>query len=156
MRKIKKLPGHVWTRALGWGLAVTMAFSSGCHQGGVDVNSDGTRKVVSTQAVASYTQKVNDSLNKEWFFSVQVYETPKPLDYLVQMIYEEMHEVDTVHFPDMGYPIKPAVLKGPDSLTCYVGFLDPKGQFMYYKSVYVENKTLNLRTIRKYTASDTQ
>lgn len=146
-----RVVGHL---TLALSLAAVIALTPACHQGAAGVSADGTRATVQTQAVASYNQKVYDSLNHQWYFSVQVYETKKPLDYVVQMIYQEMHNVDTIHYPDLGYPIKPAVLKGPDSLSVYVGFLDPQGQFMYYKSVYVEKKTLNLRTIRKYTTSD--
>ena len=150
----KRLPGRLWHLFLVLGIAATMGLSSACHQGGGDVSADGTRKTVQPQAIASYSQKVYDSLNHQWYFSVQLYETRKPLDYVVQMIYEEMHDVDTIHYPDLGYPIKPAILKAPDSLSVYVGFLDPQGQFMYYKSVYVDKRALNLRTIRKYTTTD--
>jgi hypothetical protein len=139
---------------LGLSLAAIIALSTACHHGADGVAADGTRTTVQAQAVASYNQKVYDSLNHQWYFSVQLYETKRPLDYVVQMIFQEMHNVDTIHYPDLGYPIKPAVLKGPDSLSVYVGFLDPQGQFMYYKSVYVDKKTLNLRTIRKYTTGD--
>jgi hypothetical protein len=111
---------------------------------------DSTRDTVSNQAVAAYNQKVYDTLNHDWFFTVQLYETKKPLDYIVRMGFEEMQEADTVHYPDLGFPIKPAVLKGPDSLTCFIGFIDPQGKFNYYKSVYVEKKQLHIQTVRQY------
>jgi len=137
-------------------LAAGLYLTYGCHQGSEKSapSADSTRTAVQTQAVAAYDQKVNDTLNHDWYFSVQLYETPKLRDYVVQMIFEEMHDVDTVHFPDLGYPVKPALQKGPDSLSCYIGFLDPKGQFMYYKAVYVDKKALHLRTVRKYTVKD--
>ena len=154
IRPRSRRPGAIGNFTLALTVASVITLSTACHHGSDSTSSDGTRATVQTQAIASYNQKVYDSLNHQWYFSVQLYETKKPLDYVVQMIYQEMHNVDTIHYPDLGYPIKPAVLKGPDSLSVYVGFLDPQGQFMYYKSVYVEKKTLNLRTIRKYSTGD--
>lgn len=111
---------------------------------------DSTRDSVSSQAVAGFNERVYDPLNNDWFFTVQLFETKKPLDYIVRMGFEEMQEADTVHYPDLGFPIKPAVLKGPDSLTCFIGFIDPQGKFNYYKSVYVEKKQLHIQTVRQY------
>jgi hypothetical protein len=145
------------------GALVGVWLLAGCQPGAGDasktgatdsVASDTLRTTVSTQAVASFNQKVNDPLNPQWYFSVQLYETRKPRDYAVRMDFEEMQEMDTVHFPDLGYPIKPAVKRGPDSLTCFIGFLDPKGQFNYYKSVYVEGRSLHLVTVRTYKLVD--
>jgi predicted ester cyclase len=111
---------------------------------------DSLRDTVSSQAIAGYNQKVYDPLNPDWYFTVQLYETKKPLDYIVRMGFEEMEEADTVHYPDLGFPIKPAILKGPDSLTCFIGFISPDGKFNYYKSVYVEKKQLHIQTVRQY------
>jgi hypothetical protein len=127
--------------------------SEGAPNGSTFVDKDSllltTRTNVDTQAVASYEEKLNNKLNN-WYFSVRVYETKKPLDYIVQLGYEEMEYADTISFPDLGSNIKPAVQKGPDSLSCYVGFIDPKGQFQYYKGVYVDQHGINIRTIRTY------
>lgn len=149
----KRLPGRLWPFYVTLGLACTIGLTSACHQASSnpDLNPDGTRKTVQAQAVANYSQKILDTLNRQWYFSVQLFETRNPQDYIIQMIYEEMHNTDTIHFPDMGYPVKPAVKKADDTLSVYVGFLDPKGEFQYYKSVYVDRKGMHLQTIRKYT-----
>ena len=127
----------------------------GCGSGAGNAGSaDSVRSVVRTQPIANFRQKVADPLNQDWFFSVQLFETHKTKDYVVRIGFEEMREIDTVHFPDLGYPIRPALQKGPDSLSCYIGFLDPKDQFLYYKAVWVENNTVNIRTVRKYKIGD--
>jgi hypothetical protein len=107
------------------------------------------RATVDTQAVANYQEKIQDKLNN-WYFSVRLYETKNPLDYVVNMGYEEVADQDTIHFPDLGYPIKPAIQKAADSLSCYIGFTDPKGNFMYFKGVWVDKNGLNIRTVRSY------
>jgi hypothetical protein len=107
------------------------------------------RTTINPQAVAAYKQKVNDKLN-DYYFSVEVYETKKPLDYIVHLGYETMEDADTIHFPNLGYPIKPAIQKTTDSLSCYIGFIDPKGQFQYFKGVWVDKNGLNIRTVRTY------
>jgi len=115
------------------------------------------RAKVDTQAVATYKEKIKDVLN-DWYFSVQVYETKKPLDYVVNMGYEEVEDADTIHFPDLGYAIKPVIQKAADPLSCYIGFTDPKGHFMYFKGVWVDKNGLNIRTVRSYAkgGADTQ
>lgn len=113
------------------------------------------RTNVDTAAVASYQEKIKNSLNN-WYFSVKLYETRKPLDYIVSMGYEEVQDQDTIHFPDLGYPIKPAIQKAADSLSCYVGFTDPKGNFMYFKGVWVDKEGVHIRTVRSYAKGGSQ
>ena len=109
------------------------------------------RATIDPNPVATYSRKVDDPLNKDWTFFVRLYETRQERDFIARFGYEEMRDTDLVHFPDMGYPIRPALLKGPDSLSCYIGFLDPHNQFMYLKAVWVERDGLHHRTVRKYT-----
>lgn len=111
------------------------------------------RVKVSDTAVASYREKVPDKLN-DWYFSVELFELKSTFDYVSHVRYEEMERVDTIHFPNLGYAIKPAVQKGPDALTCYIGFISPKGEFMYLKSAYVEDSKLFLHTVRTYTTTE--
>lgn len=131
-------------------LIVSSCQNEGTQKGKTTSLKDSVRDTVSSQAIAGYNQKVYDPLNPDWYFTVQLYETKKPLDYIIRMGFEEMEEADTVHYPDLGFPIRPAILKGPDSLTCFVGFIGPDGKFNYYKSVYVEKKQLHIQTVRQY------
>lgn len=107
------------------------------------------RTTVNPKPVATYRQKIDDKLN-DYYFSVEVYETAKPLDYIVHLGYETIEEADTIHFPNLGYPIKPSIQKTTDSLSCYIGFIDPKGQMQYFKGVWVDKNGLNIRTVRTY------
>jgi hypothetical protein len=125
----------------------------------VSVDTDGAaanlveRTTVNPQSVATYKQKVNDKIN-DYYFSVEVYETGKPLDYIVHLGYETMQDADTIHFPNLGYPIRPAIQKTTDSLSCYIGFIDPKGQFQYFKGVWIDKNGINIRTVRSYDPAD--
>jgi len=111
------------------------------------------RATVNPAAVATYKQKVNDKLNN-YYFSVEVYETKKPLDYIVHLGYETMQDADTIHFPNLGYPIRPAIQRTTDSLSCYIGFVDPKGQFQYFKGVWIDQNGINIRTVRTYDSAE--
>lgn len=107
------------------------------------------RKEVSKQAVASYKEKLDNPLN-EWYFSVQLFETPKSFHYKMLLQYEEIRGVDTLKLPNFGLEPKPEIRKGPDPFSCIVGFLDKEGKFRAYKKVYVVNGGLKVTTIKRY------
>ena len=109
------------------------------------------RKQVRKDPVAGYRRKIDDPLN-DWYFSAQLYETPKTFHYLLKMQYEEVQGEDTVRFPDFGLPPKPSIIKGKDRYSCIVGFLDKDNQFREYKMVSVKDgRELKLTTLNHYT-----
>ncbi len=85
------------------------------------------------EPVAEYKEKIEDRLNKNWFFSVRLYETSRTLSYRVNMKYEELEGDDTLKLPDLGTPPKPVIQKGADPYSCMIGFMDNDNKFREYK-----------------------
>ncbi len=111
------------------------------------------RKIVKKEAVATYREKTDNPLN-DWYFTVELYETPKTLQYLLTMQFEEVKGQDTLELPDFGTPPKPVLQKGKDKYSCIIGFLDNNNKFMDYKLVYVKDgNNLKLTTLKHYSVS---
>jgi hypothetical protein len=111
------------------------------------------RKIVKKEAVAIYREKTDDPLN-DWYFTVELHETPKTLQYLLTMQFEEITGQDTLELPDFRIPPKPVLQKGKDRYSCIVGFLDNDDKFKEYKLVYVKDgNRLKLTTLKHYSVS---
>ena len=113
------------------------------------------RKEIRKAAVATYKERVDNPLN-EWYFSVQLFETPHSFHYKMLLQYEEIRGVDTLKLPNFGLEPKPEIRKGPDPFSCIIGFLDKEGKFREYKKVYVVNGALKVTAIKHYGVSTTK
>jgi len=107
------------------------------------------RTTVNAEPVAEYKEKTENPLN-DWYFSVQVYETPKTFQYVLRLKYEEMDGDDTLNLPNVGTMPKPVIQKGTDKYSCIVGFIDNQNQFREYKKVYVKNDQLKVTSLKHY------
>lgn len=109
------------------------------------------RKDVKTVSVATYSEPVadKDKLNN-WKFSVDAFETAQTFKYLLKIQFKELRVEDTLTVPNFG--IQPTVLlkKGPEDLSCIIGFSGKEGEFKDYKKVIVENGELKINTIKGY------
>ncbi|MDD2793642.1 MAG: hypothetical protein PHD73_10730 [Sediminibacterium sp.] len=114
-----------------------------------------TRANPKVEAVAAYSEKVDDGVNyaNNWKFAVQMYETPKTFNYLIKIDYKELHLTDSLGIPNFGIAPKVELRKGADPRTCIIGFLDRKGEFKEYKKVAVKNEQLKITTINRYSVA---
>jgi hypothetical protein len=108
------------------------------------------RQQVKKEAVAEYKEKVNDRLNTNWFFSVQLYETSRTLSYRVHMQYEELEGEDTLVLPDLGAAPRPVIQKGKDNYSCMIGFMDKDNKFREYKLVSAKGDQLAIKAVKHY------
>jgi hypothetical protein len=107
------------------------------------------RKRISKTPVASYMIPINNPVLQQ-YFGVKVYETPHTFRYLLRMQYEGMIETDTLKIPNFGtWPIV-KVKKGPEKLSCIIGFLDKEKNFKEYKMLVAKEDKLRLVTLKKY------
>ena len=90
------------------------------------------RKEVKTAAVAEYKEKTDNPLN-DWYFSVQLFESPVTFNYLMKLQFEEIRGEDTIRLPNLGVEPKPVIQKGKDKYSCIIGFMGPDNQFKEYK-----------------------
>lgn len=111
------------------------------------------RQEVKKEPVAEYKEKIDDRLNKNWFFSVRLYETSKTLSYRVNMKYEELEGDDTLKLPDLGTPPRPVIQKGKDPYSCMLGFMDNDNQFREYKLVSVKGDQLAIKAVKHYSVT---
>ena len=110
------------------------------------------RTVVAKEAVARYEEKVDNPLN-DWYFRVQLFETPYTFKYRLKLQYEEIRGEDTLKLPNFGLMPRPEIRKGPTPYSCIIGFLDKNAQFREYKKVYVVNGALKVTTLKQYGVS---
>ena len=109
----------------------------------------GVRKEVNKKPVASYLITVGDP-RLDQKFGVEIYETPYTFKYLLAMQYEGIQETDTLKIPDFDtWPVV-QVKPGSDSLSCIIGFLNEKKEFMEYKLLSAKNDQLRLTVLRRY------
>ena len=107
------------------------------------------RKEINKKPVASYLITVGDP-RLEQKFGVEVYETPYTFKYLLLMQYQGIEETDTLKIPDFDtWPVV-QVKPGSDSLSCIIGFLNEKKEFMEYKFLSAKNDQLRLTVLRRY------
>ena len=108
-----------------------------------------TRDSVKTAPVASYSVRTDNPLN-EWYFKVQLFETPQTFKYLVKLQFEEIQGEDTLTLPNLGKMPEPVIQKGPDKYSCILAFKDQDGQVREYKKVYVKNNSLKITALKHY------
>ncbi|MDE3144218.1 MAG: hypothetical protein KGL19_08700 [Bacteroidota bacterium] len=109
-----------------------------------------TRTAVSSRPIADLTENAGDALNKDWAFTVKVYQTTKTFHFIMKVKYEELETVDTLKIPNIG--IQPIVVlkSGKEKFSCIVGFKDKAQQFKEYKKVSVENNQLKIKVLKHY------
>ncbi|HJV20686.1 MAG TPA: hypothetical protein VJ552_12455 [Sediminibacterium sp.] len=114
-----------------------------------------TRVNPKTEAVAAYSEKVDDGVNyaNNWKFAVQMYETGKTFNYLIKIAYKELRLTDSLGIPNFGIAPKVELRKGAEPRSCIIGFLDRKGEFKEYKKVAVKNEQLKITTINRYSVA---
>jgi hypothetical protein len=108
-----------------------------------------TRDSVKTAPVASYSVRTDNPLN-EWYFKVQLFETPQTFKYLVKLQFEEIQGEDTLTLPNLGKMPEPVIQKGPDKYSCILAFKDQDGQVREYKKVYVKKNSLKITALKHY------
>jgi len=107
------------------------------------------RKQVSKVPVASYMIPINNPLLHQ-YFGVKIYETPLTFQYILRMEYEGMKETDTLKIPNFGtWPIV-KIKKGPEKLSCIIGFLDKEKRFKEYKKLLAKDNKLKLIVLKSY------
>ena len=111
------------------------------------------RKDLKKEPVADYKEDMNDPLNKDWVFSVKLFETAKTQAYRVAIRYEAMDGADTVKVPDLGIEPRPVIQKGPDKYSCVIGFLDKDGVFREYKLVYAKGDVFGIKTLKHWSVT---
>jgi hypothetical protein len=108
-----------------------------------------TRKEINKNPVATYLITVGDP-RLERKFGVEVYETPFTFKYLLAMQYEGIQETDTLNIPNFDtWPVV-QVKQGDDSLSCIIGFLNEKKEFMEYKLLTAKKDQLKLKALRTF------
>lgn len=107
------------------------------------------RTTVKTTPAAEYSEPIKDELNN-WKFAVSLYETKRTFHYTVRIQAKEVRVTDSINIPNFGIAPKPAIQKGKEPLTCVMGFLDKKGQFMPYRQVSFINDRLRIWTVQSY------
>ncbi|OIR08271.1 hypothetical protein GALL_94390 [mine drainage metagenome] len=109
-----------------------------------------TRTAVSSRPIAGLTENAGDALNKDWAFTVKVYQTAKTFQFVMKIKYQELEAVDTLKIPNIG--IEPVVVlkSGKEKFSCIVGFKDKAQQFKEYKKVSVENNQLKIKVLKHY------
>lgn len=107
------------------------------------------RKQVRKSPVASYIIPINSPLLHQ-YFGVEVYETPLTFQFLLKMQYEGVLETDTLKIPNFGTWPTVQVSKGPEKMSCIIGFLDKQKQFKEYKMLLAKDDKLKLLVLKRY------
>lgn len=101
------------------------------------------------KAIASYMVPMGDpKLDRR--FGVEVFETPFTFKYLLSMQYDGMTQSDSLILPVLNTWPTVIVKPGPDKLSCIIGFLDEKKNFMEYKLLSAKNNQLILKKLKSY------
>jgi len=66
------------------------------------------------------------------------------------MHYEAIEKTDTLKIPNFGVWPEIKVIKGPDKISCVIGFLDKKKTFRPYKMLTAKGNTMKLILLKKY------
>lgn len=107
------------------------------------------RDSVQAKPVASHSERTDNPLN-DWYFKVELYETPQTFQYLVKLQFEEITGTDTLRLPNFGTWPRPVIHRGDSPYSCIIGFLDKDDQFREYKKAWVKNNVLKLTTLKTY------
>lgn len=110
------------------------------------------RENVNPKPVANFEKKIPDELNN-WYFRVQLYETPDRFKYKLSMQYQEVTGEDTLRIPNLGKEPRVEIKPGKGEYSCILGFYDQDGVFREYKEVSIKNESLSLTTLKRYAVS---
>lgn len=107
------------------------------------------RPVVHKKPVASYLVPVNDP-KLERTFGVDIYETGNTFEYLMRLHYEAVEKTDTLKIPNFGVWPVVKITKGPERISCVIGFLDKNKQFKPYKMVTAKGDKMRIIELKRY------
>ena len=108
------------------------------------------RTTVNPAAVKVYEEDINDPLNPEWKFKVELFEQKESLKYELRFQYKEVTGEKIFSVPNMGFMPKPELKKGPEPFSCIIGFYDADSTFMELRLVKVENDNLVYKHLKEY------
>ncbi|MDP4258840.1 MAG: hypothetical protein Q8937_11480 [Bacteroidota bacterium] len=108
------------------------------------------RQAPRKEPVAEYSENMNDPLNKDWVFSVRLFETRKTLAYRVAIRYGALDGADTIRLPDLGGQPRPVIKQGPDKYSCIIGFIDNDSTFRDYKLAFAKGDQFGIKTLKHY------
>jgi hypothetical protein len=108
-----------------------------------------SRATVKSTPAAEYSEPIRDELNN-WKFAVSLHETKRTFHYTVRIQAKEARVSDSINIPNFGIAPKVEIHKGKEPLTCVIGFLNKKNEFMPYRQVSFTNDRLRIRTVQSY------
>jgi len=108
------------------------------------------RATVKTDPVAVFEESVDDKLNPDWKFKVQLFEQKESLKFEARFQYKEVTGEKVFSVPNLGFMPKPALKKGPQPFSCIIGFYDADSTFMELRMVRVENENLVYSHLKEY------
>lgn len=108
------------------------------------------RTTVNSAPVKEYVEEVEDKLNPEWKFKVQLFEQEESLKYKVKFQYKEVSGEKIFSYPNLGFMPKPELRKGAEPFSCIIGFYDADSVFMELRMIKVENENLMYRHLKEY------
>jgi len=108
------------------------------------------RTIVSSKPIADFSQNAGDALNKDWAFTVKVYETSKTFRFVMKIKFEELEAVDTLIIPDLHIQPVVELQSGKEKFSCIAGFKDKEQKFREYKKISIENNQLKITTLKHY------
>lgn len=110
------------------------------------------RTTISSAPVAEYSEPIPDELNN-WKFAVAVYETRQTFHYTIRLQGKELRISDSLIIPNFGIQPKIGIRKGSEPLSCVIGFLNKKGEFMDYIGASFKNEQLHVKKLKHYAVS---
>ncbi len=107
------------------------------------------RTTVKTTPAAEYSEPIKDELN-DWKFAVSLYETKRMFHYTMRIQAKEIRMSDSINIPNFGIIPIVQIHKGKEPLSCIIGFLNKKNEFMGYRKVSFANDRLHITTLQTY------
>ena len=129
-------------------LLLLISCNSGTNQNLAPYSKE--RTTINSKAVKEYVEDVNDPLNPEWKFKVELYEQKESLKYELRFQYKEVTGEKIFSVPNMGFMPKPELKKGPEPFSCIVGFYNADSVFMELRIIKVENDNLVYKHLKEY------
>ncbi len=113
------------------------------------------RTTVKSGAVMTYTESTSndDSTNT---LKVELFEQKESLKYEVKFSYNGNNGEKIFSYPNLGFMPKPGLKKGPNPMSCIVGFYDADSTFMELRLIAVENGGLIYRHLKEYQVGETK
>lgn len=106
------------------------------------------RTTVKTEPVLTYTESEKGDTSKT--LKVQLFEQKESLKYEVKFSYNGTNGEKIFSYPNLGFMPKPGLKKGPNPMSCIVGFYDADSVFMDLRLIAVENGNLMYRHLKEY------